>query len=124
MRENAQLRRKTRSSIKRVEILHEQIAWLKSRFFGRSSESLSEEEKRQLRLFDEAESGPAGRERPRSSSLGFAFPSTRVHGPSVCRCPKLFPAKKFSSTFLKSRSTASVGLSWCASGRKPARSWM
>ncbi|HYW82207.1 MAG TPA: hypothetical protein VFB30_03055 [Spirochaetia bacterium] len=45
---------------KRVDILHEQIAWFKQRFFSRSSEALSEKDKRQLRLFDEAESSEPG----------------------------------------------------------------
>jgi transposase len=40
---------------RRVDLLDEEVAWLKQRFFARSSEALSEEEKRQLRLFDEAE---------------------------------------------------------------------
>jgi transposase len=53
--ENAQLRREIAELTKRVEILAEQNAWLKQRFFGRSSEALSLEEQRQLKLFDEAE---------------------------------------------------------------------
>ena len=66
LRENAQLRQENadlaqRSELsKRVEILAEQIAWFKHRFFSRSSEALSEKDKRQLRLFDEVESSPAG----------------------------------------------------------------
>ena len=63
LRENAQLRQENaelahaRSELsKRVEILAEQIAWFKHRFFARSSEALSEKDKRQLRLFDEVES--------------------------------------------------------------------
>lgn len=63
LRENAQLRQENaelahaRSELsKRVEILAEQIAWFKNRFFARSSEALSEKDKRQLRLFDEGES--------------------------------------------------------------------
>jgi len=53
--ENAQLRRENAELAKRVDILSEQSAWLKQRFFGRSSEALSLEEQRQLKLFDEAE---------------------------------------------------------------------
>jgi transposase len=63
LRENAQLRQENaelahaRSELaKRVEILAEQIAWFRNRFFARSSEALSEKDKRQLRLFDEGES--------------------------------------------------------------------
>jgi transposase len=63
LRENAQLRQENaelahaRSELsKRVEILAEQIAWFKNRFFARSSEALSEKDRRQLRLFDEVES--------------------------------------------------------------------
>ena len=63
VRENAQLRQENaelahaRAELsKRVEILAEQIAWFKNRFFSRSSETLSEKDKRQLRLFDEGES--------------------------------------------------------------------
>jgi cell division protein FtsB len=62
--ENAQLRRENAELVKRIEILAEQVAWLKQRFFGRSSEVLSEEEQRQLRLFDEAEVNGEGGERP------------------------------------------------------------
>ena len=54
-RQNAELEREKSALTKRVDILDEQVAWLKQRFFSRSSESLSEEEKRQLRLFDEVE---------------------------------------------------------------------
>ena len=57
--ENAQLRRELAELTKRVEILAEQNAWLKQRFFGRRSEALSEEEQRQLKLFDEAEAAAA-----------------------------------------------------------------
>ena len=63
LRENAQLRQENaelthaRSELaKRVDILAEQIAWFKNRFFARSSEALSEKDKQQLRLFDELES--------------------------------------------------------------------
>jgi transposase len=66
LRENAQLRQENaelahqRAELaKRVDILAEQIAWFKQRFFSRSSEALSEKDKRQLRLFDEAESSEA-----------------------------------------------------------------
>jgi transposase len=55
VQENAQLRRENAELTKRVEILAEQNEWLKQRFFGRSSEALSLEEQRQLKLFDEAE---------------------------------------------------------------------
>ncbi len=44
--ENAQLRGEIAELTKRVEILAEQNAWLKQRFFGRSSEALSLEEQR------------------------------------------------------------------------------
>ena len=54
--ENAQLRHQNAELAKRVDILHEQIAWFKQRFFSRSSEALSEKDKKQLRLFDETES--------------------------------------------------------------------
>jgi transposase len=55
VRENTQLRRENAELIKRVDILDEQVAWIKRRFFARSSEVFSEEEQRQLRLFNEAE---------------------------------------------------------------------
>jgi len=63
--ENAQLRREIAELAKRVEILAEQNAWLKQRFFGRSSEALSLEEQRQLKLFDEAELAAAESESTR-----------------------------------------------------------
>lgn len=55
VQENAQLRRELAELTKRMEILREQNEWLKQRFFGRHSEALSEQERRQLKLFDEAE---------------------------------------------------------------------
>ena len=55
VQENAQLRRENAELTKRVAMLAEQNEWLKRRFFGRSSEALSLEEQRQLKLFDEAE---------------------------------------------------------------------
>lgn len=54
--ENAELARERTELAKKVDILAEQLAWLKRRFFGPSSEALSEADKRQLRLFNEAES--------------------------------------------------------------------
>ncbi len=59
--ENAELQRERVELTKRIDILGEQLAWLKRRFFSRSSESLSEAERRQLRLFDEADSSPVDR---------------------------------------------------------------
>ena len=67
VRENTQLRRENAELIKRVDILGEQLAWLKRRFFARSSEALSETEKRQLRLFDEVESCAQEAESPQGS---------------------------------------------------------
>ena len=67
VQENAQLRRENAELARRVEILREQNEWLKQRFFGRHSEALSEEERRQLKLFDEAElaaAEPDGRPGP------------------------------------------------------------
>jgi transposase len=70
VQENAQLRRELAELTKRVEILREQNEWLKQRFFGRRSEALSEEEQRQLKLFDEAELAAAEPEStPRQSDL-------------------------------------------------------
>jgi transposase len=63
-RENAQLRQENRELLKRVDILDEKIAWFESRMFARSSEALSEEEQRQLRLFDEAEATLQDAEEP------------------------------------------------------------
>ena len=51
----AELERQRREYEKRLELQEEKIAWLQSKMFGRRSEKLSEEEARQLRLFDEAE---------------------------------------------------------------------
>ena len=73
--ENAQLRREIAELAKRVEILAEQNAWLKQRFFGRSSEALSLEEQRQLRLFDEAE-------------LAAAEPDSTKGQPNLVRIPE------------------------------------
>jgi len=68
--ENAQLRRENAELTKRVEILREQNEWLKRRFFARHSEALSEEEQRQLKLFDEAELAAAEPDgAPRQSNL-------------------------------------------------------
>jgi transposase len=56
--QNAELQRERVELSKRIDILGEQLAWLKRRFFSRSSEALSEADRRQLRLFDEADSSP------------------------------------------------------------------
>ena len=68
VRENAQLRQQNAELqlervelTKRIDILGEQLAWLKRRFFSQSSEVLSEAERRQLRLFDEVETSPVDR---------------------------------------------------------------
>jgi transposase len=53
--EKAQLQHENQELTKRVDILDEQVAWFKRRMFARSSEALSEEDQRQLRLFNEAE---------------------------------------------------------------------
>jgi transposase len=90
--ENAQLRRENVELAKRVEILAEQIAWLKQRFFGRRSEALSDAEQRQLRMFDEAESSAESpiepqplirvpeheRQRPKRRPLPQALPREEV----------------------------------------------
>ena len=73
--ENAQLRRENAELTKRVEMLAEQNEWLKQRFFGRSSEALSLEEQRQLKLFDEAE-------------LAAAEPDSTRGQPSLIRIPE------------------------------------
>ena len=73
--ENAQLRREIAELTKRVEILAEQNEWLKQRFFGRSSEALSLEEQRQLKLFDEVE-------------LSATEPDSRQGQPEVVRIPE------------------------------------
>jgi transposase len=75
VRENAQLRREIAELTKRVEILAEQNEWLKQRFFGRSSEALSLEEQRQLKLFDEAE-------------LSAAEPDSTPGQPDLVRVPE------------------------------------
>jgi transposase len=54
-REHQELEHQKDELSKRVEILAEEVAWFRRRMFGRSSEALSEEEQRQMRLFDEAE---------------------------------------------------------------------
>jgi len=56
--ENAALQRERVELTKQVDILGEQLAWLKRRFFSRSSEALSEADRRQLRLFDEIDATP------------------------------------------------------------------
>jgi transposase len=54
-RQNAELQHERVQLTKRIDLLSEQLAWLKRRFFSRSSEALSEADRRQLRLFDETE---------------------------------------------------------------------
>jgi len=88
--ENAQLRREIAELAKRVEILAEQNAWLKQRFFGRSSEALSLEEQRQLKLFDEAEQAAAEPDSTQGNPTWFALPSMCGSSPSGDRCRRPF----------------------------------
>ncbi len=74
--ENAELQRERVELTSRIDILGEQLAWLKRRFFSRSSEALSEADRRQLRLFDEADSSPVDRGED---------PQTLVHVPEHTR---------------------------------------
>ena len=74
--QNAELQRERVELTKRIDILDEQLAWLKRRFFSRSSEALSEADRRQLRLFDEADSSPADQAEE---------PQTLVHVPEHTR---------------------------------------
>ena len=93
--ENARLRtefeQERRELTKRIDILTEQIAWFKSRFFQRSSEKLTADERAQMRLFDEAEAAlelaeepeavevPAhSRARPRRRPLPEALPREEI----------------------------------------------
>ena len=92
--ENAQLRRENAELAKRVEILAEQVAWLKQRFFGRSSEALSEEEQRQLRLFDEAELNGEGGERPPESSEQIRVPEHVRRQPKRRPLPEALPREE------------------------------
>ena len=46
-----------------AEILSDELELLRHKIFGRRSEKLTEEERQQMRLFDEAESG-SGEEKP------------------------------------------------------------
>ena len=79
LRENAELRRENAQLVKRLDILAEQLAWIKQRFFSRSSEALSEKDKRQLRLFDEAESSePEAAQAENSQELIRVAEHTRV----------------------------------------------
>ena len=64
--ENAELQRERVELTKQIDILGEQLAWLKRRFFSRSSEALSEAERQQLRLFDETDSSSQQTEEPQS----------------------------------------------------------
>jgi transposase len=74
--QNAELQRERVELTKRIDILGEQLAWLKRRFFSRSSEALSEADRRQLRLFDEADSSPIDQAEE---------PQTLVHVPEHTR---------------------------------------
>jgi len=62
--QNAALQRERVELTKQIDILAEQLAWLKRRFFSRSSEALSEADRRQLRLFDEEHCSPEKAEQP------------------------------------------------------------
>ena len=87
--QNQELDKEKTELEKRVEILEGQIAWFKNRLFGRKSEVLSEEERQQLRLFDEAESALQEAERELSETV--IVPShTRVR-PKRRPLPEGFP---------------------------------
>jgi transposase len=92
--ENAQLRRENAELVKRVEILAEQVAWLKQRFFGRSSEALSEDEQRQLRMFDEAEACGEGCERPPEPQALIRVPEHVRRQPKRRPLPEALPREE------------------------------
>lgn len=93
-REKQSLGRQYEDSVKQIEALHEELAWFRRRYFGRSTEQLSEAEQYQLRLFDEAEEtllaveteaqpelvsvAPHRRRRPRREKLPSSFPVKEI----------------------------------------------
>jgi len=108
---------------KRVEILAEQNAWLKQRFFGRSSEALSLEEQRQLKLFDEAETcrgrSPTARKgqpnliRIAEHGAAAAQAETAAAGPPASRSDHRHSRR--------AEALRAAALSWCASNEESKR---
>ena len=101
LRENAQLRQENAELATKLSwqsawtFSHEQIAWFKQRFFSRSSEALSEKDKRQLRLFDEAESSEPQADQAENPQER----DSRRRAHTQCRpsggpFPKLFPVMR------------------------------
>lgn len=59
-KENSKLQEENRELQSSVQLLREEVEFLKHRLFGRKSERLSEAERKQLPLFNEAEEGATG----------------------------------------------------------------
>ena len=57
---NGELDTKLKGLTRKLELYEEEVAWLKNKLYGRSTEQLSDAERKQLRLFDEIESSTAG----------------------------------------------------------------
>lgn len=60
----------------KLEVVNDELAKIKSRFFGRASEKLSVEERQQMRLFDEAEQAAAeNQEQPAPTEAATEVPT-------------------------------------------------
>jgi len=92
-REHERLGSQYEQTTKKVEALSEELAWFRRRYFGRSSEQLSEAEQRQLRLFDEAEESVEDDESGSSSEAISVSPHHRRR-PRREKLPESFPVKE------------------------------
>jgi hypothetical protein len=93
-REHQELEHQKSELSKRVEILAEEVAWFRRRMFGRSSEALSEEEQRQMRLFDKAEATVVQGELDEEPADLIRVPEHNRRGARRQKLPEAFPRKE------------------------------
>ena len=79
----------------KLEVVNDELAKIKSRFFGRASEKLSVEERQQMRLFDEAEQAAAeNQEQPAPTEAATEVPTHTRRKPVRRPLPESLPREE------------------------------